>query len=43
MCPDVSYFMILLCLTPDDFTHREESYSSAATQWVNHISAHAFC
>jgi hypothetical protein len=26
------YFVILLCLTPDDFTHQGES---AATQWVN--------
>jgi hypothetical protein len=26
------YFIILLCLTPDDFTHQGES---SATQWVN--------
>jgi hypothetical protein len=32
MCPDVPYFIILLCLTPDDFTHQGES---AASQWVN--------
>ena len=32
MYPDASYFIILLCLTPDDFTHQEKS---AATQWVN--------
>ena len=31
MCPDVSYFIILLCLTPDDFTRQGEI---AATQWV---------
>jgi hypothetical protein len=31
MCPDVPYFIILLCLTPDDFTRHGES---AATQWV---------
>ena len=28
-----SYFIILLCLTPDEFTRQEES---AATQWLNH-------
>jgi uncharacterized protein YkwD len=33
MHPDVPYFSILLCLTPDDFTCQVES---AATQWVNH-------
>ena len=32
MHPDAPYFIILLCLTPDDFTHQRES---AATQWVN--------
>jgi hypothetical protein len=32
MRPDVPYFIILLCLTPNDFTHQEES---AATQWAN--------
>jgi hypothetical protein len=32
MRPDVPYLIILLCLTPDDFTRQEES---AATQWVN--------
>ena len=32
MHPDAPYFIILLCLTPDDFTHRGKS---AATQWVN--------
>jgi hypothetical protein len=31
MRPDVPYFIILLCLTPDDFTCQGES---AATQWV---------
>ena len=30
--PDAPYFIILLCLTPDDFTRQEES---AANQWVN--------
>ena len=30
MHPDVPYFSILLCLTPDDFTCQVES---AATQW----------
>jgi hypothetical protein len=29
------YFIILLCLTPDDFTRQGES---AATQWVNSTS-----
>ena len=28
---DAPYFIILLCLMPDDFTHQGES---AATQWV---------
>ena len=38
MRPDAPYFIILLCLTPDDFTCQGES---AATQWVNQtISAH---
>jgi hypothetical protein len=32
MCPDAPYFIILLCLMPDDFTRQGES---AATQWVN--------
>jgi hypothetical protein len=32
MCPDAPYFIILLYLTPDDFTHQGES---VATQWVN--------
>ena len=32
MHPDAAYFIILLCLTPDDFTHQGKS---AATQWVN--------
>jgi hypothetical protein len=31
MHPDVTYFIILLCLTPDNFTHQGES---AGTQWV---------
>jgi hypothetical protein len=31
MHPDVPYFSILLCLTPDDFTCQVES---AVTQWV---------
>jgi hypothetical protein len=30
MCPDAPYFIILLCLTSDDFTRQGES---AATQW----------
>jgi hypothetical protein len=30
--PRCTYFIILLCLMPDDFTHQGES---AATQWVN--------
>jgi hypothetical protein len=34
MHPDVPYFSILLCLTPDDFTCQVES---AATQWVNQL------
>jgi hypothetical protein len=33
MRPDAPYFIILLCLTPDNFTHQGES---AATQWVNY-------
>ena len=33
--PDAHYFSILLCLTPDDFTHQVES---AATQWVNTLT-----
>ena len=32
MRPDVPYFIILLCLMPDNFTCQGES---AATQWVN--------
>jgi hypothetical protein len=36
MRPDVPYFIILLCLTPDNFTHQGES---AATQWVKHPSS----
>ena len=32
MQPHVTYFIILLCLMPEDFTHQGES---AATQWVN--------
>ena len=32
MCPDAPYFIILLCLTADDFTREGKS---AATQWVN--------
>jgi hypothetical protein len=32
MHPGAAYFIILLCLTPDDFTCQGES---AATQWVN--------
>jgi hypothetical protein len=32
MYPDTPYIIILLCLTPDDFTRQGES---AATQWVN--------
>jgi hypothetical protein len=34
MCPDVPYFIILLCPMPDDFTRQEES---AATQWIKLI------
>jgi hypothetical protein len=30
--PDVSYFSILICLTPDDFTRQGKR---ATTQWVN--------
>jgi hypothetical protein len=29
--PNVTYFIILLCLMPNDFTHWRES---AGTQWV---------
>ena len=32
MCADVPYFIILLYLTPDNFTHQGER---AATQWVD--------
>ena len=32
MHTDTPYFIILLCLTPDDFTHQGKS---AATQWFN--------
>ena len=32
MHPDAPYFIVLLCLTQDDFTHQGKS---AATQWVN--------
>jgi hypothetical protein len=32
MHPDAPYFILLLGLTPDDFTRQGES---AATQWVN--------
>ena len=31
MCPDAPYFIILLCLTPDDFTRQGKS---DATQWI---------
>ena len=31
LCDNAPYFIILLCLTPDDFTCQGES---AATQWV---------
>jgi hypothetical protein len=31
MHPDVPYFIIVLCLMPDDFTWQQES---AATQWL---------
>ena len=34
MCPDVPYFIIWLCLMPDNFTWQEEN---AASQWVNPI------
>jgi hypothetical protein len=36
MCLDVPYFIILLCLMPDDFTCEGES---AATQWVKTLIA----
>jgi hypothetical protein len=36
MCPDVPYFIILLCLMPDDFTCQGES---AASQWVTLLGA----
>ena len=32
MYVDVPYFIILLCLTPDDFTRQGKS---VATQWVD--------
>jgi hypothetical protein len=32
MCPDAPYFIILLCLTLDDFTRQGES---TGVQWVN--------
>ncbi len=32
MHPDAPYFIILLCLMPDDFTHQWES---AGAQYVN--------
>jgi hypothetical protein len=38
MHPDVPYFIILLCLTPDNFILQGES---AATQWVNQTSLSA--
>ena len=31
MGPNVIYFIILFCRTPDSFAHQEET---AATQWV---------
>jgi hypothetical protein len=34
MRPDAPYFIILLCLTPDDFTRQGES---ATTQWVKKV------
>jgi hypothetical protein len=34
MRPDVLYFIILLCLIPDDFIRKRES---AATQWVKFV------
>jgi hypothetical protein len=40
MCPDALYFIILLCLTPDDFTRQGES---AATQWVNMSFGSSWC
>jgi hypothetical protein len=33
MHPDAPYFIILLCLTPDNFNR--QGGGSAATQWVN--------
>jgi hypothetical protein len=38
MRPDMPYFIILLCLTPVDFTRQGES---AAIQWVNPLSRNA--
>jgi hypothetical protein len=38
MHPDEPYFIILLCLTPDDFTHQGES---AATQWVKNCEGYS--
>jgi hypothetical protein len=38
MWPDVAYFIILLCLTPHDFTCQGES---TATQWVNMANSHS--
>ena len=38
MFPDAPYFIFLLCLRSDDFTRQGES---AATQWVNPLSASA--
>ena len=38
MHPDAPYFIILLCLTADNFTHQGES---AGAQWVNYIDTWA--
>ena len=35
MCPDAPYFIILLCVMPDSFTH--ERGISAAMQWINYL------
>ena len=40
MLPDAHYFIILLCLTPDDFTRQRKS---AATQWVKLIYIGRVC
>jgi hypothetical protein len=34
MCPDAPYFIILLCLMPDDFTRQEESTGAWVKQCI---------